>query len=68
LLVTFERHRLRVTSADPLAGCPAGRLHVTSADPLKMAIFAYFGKLAEFYLLSLNCNVYVKCSGETTSN
>jgi hypothetical protein len=43
-------------------------LHVTSADPLKMAIFAYFGKLAEFYLLSLNCNVYFKCSGETTSN
>ena len=49
LLVTFERHRLHVTSADrcpagrhrlpsPLAGCTSPvarhRLHVTSADPL----------------------------------
>jgi hypothetical protein len=92
------RHRLHVTSADPVAplavtrwpvarqrtrwpsplagcssrlnvtGCPAGRLLVTSADPLKMALFAYSGEFPEFYLLSLNSNVYFNCSGETTSN
>ena len=71
LLVT-----LNVTRCDPLhrlarhlhVSGPAGRLLVTSADPLKMALFAYSGEFPEFYLLSLNSNVYFNCSGETTSN
>ena len=61
------RQRTRWPVARHVSG-PAGRLLVTSADPLKMALFAYSGEFPEFYLLSLNINVYFNCSGETTSN